>query len=306
MATAGALPAEPDAAGPGPAELGTAVVPFPQRHPLMLASQALTIQAATGNRLTLGIGVGIAWMVDSMFGLPTDRPCRQPARVPAGSLRPLLRGEAVDHHGETLTAAVGRSRRRGCRRAVPVLVAALGPAMLRVTAELADGTITWMNGTPRTLEEYVVPSITISRTGPLLDRVVAGLHVCLTTDHRRRRERGTQTDFALSGQVPEYRAVLDREGVSGPADILITGDERSITKQLDRLRDTGLSDASAGPDRHRGRTAPHNGVPVHSGAVTSPRHAAVVRRGVVRICGTHQPRSGGSGRWSASARRACY
>lgn len=228
--------------GVGVGELGTAVVPVPQRHPLMLASQALTVQAATGNRLTLGIGVGIARMVDSMYGLPTDRPARR-LREYLQVLRPLLRGEAVDHHGEHLTA-VGAVAIEGAA-GPSVLVAALGPAMLRVTGELADGTITWMTG-PRTLEEYVVPSITKAAQGRPAPRIVAGLHVCLTNDTDAARTRYA-TDFALSGQVPEYRAVLDREGATGPADVLIAGDERSITKQLDRLRNTGVTDAMLAP-----------------------------------------------------------
>lgn len=229
-------------AGATSVELGTAVVPFPQRHPLVLASQALTVQAATGNRLTLGIGAGIALMVGPMFGLPTERPARR-LREYLEVLGPLLRGEAVDHHGETLTA-VGSVAVEGAV-APPVLVAALGPAMLKVTGELADGTITWMTG-PRTLENHVVPSITKAAQGRPAPRIVAGLHICLTTDLESARARYA-TDFALSGQVPEYRAVLDREGADGPADVLIAGDEGAVTQQLDRLRDTGITDLMLAP-----------------------------------------------------------
>ena len=237
LATAGAT-----SVGAASVELGTAVVPFPQRHPLVLASQALTVQAATGNRLTLGIGAGIALMVGSMFGLPTDRPARR-LREYLEVLRPLLRGEAVDHHGETLTA-VGSVAIEGAV-APPVLVAALGPAMLKVTGELADGTITWMTG-PRTLETHVVPSITKAAQGRPAPRIVAGLHICLTADLESTRTQYA-TDFALSGQVPEYRAVLDREGVDGPAEILIAGDESAVRKELDRLRDTGITDLMLAP-----------------------------------------------------------
>lgn len=223
-------------------ELGTAVVPFPQRHPLVLASQALTVQAATGNRLTLGIGAGIAAMVGPMFGLPTDRPARR-LREYLEVLRPLLRGEPVDHHGETLTA-VGAVTIEGAV-APPVLVAALGPAMLKVTGELADGTITWMTG-PRTLAEHVVPSITKAAQGRPAPRIVAGLHICLTNDTDSAQAQYA-TDFALSGQVPEYRAVLDREGVSGPADILLAGDEDTLAKRIAQLRDTGITDLMLAP-----------------------------------------------------------
>ncbi|WUJ72526.1 TIGR03564 family F420-dependent LLM class oxidoreductase [Kribbella soli] len=222
-------------------ELGTAVVPFPQRHPLVLAKQALTVQAAVGNRLTLGIGAGIARMVSTMYGLPTDRPARR-MREYLEVLQPLLRGEAVDHHGETYTA-VGSIDLPGAE-APSVLLAALGPAMLKVAGELADGTITWMTG-PRTLTDHVVPSITRA-SGDRGPRIVAGLAVCLTSEEDAVRARFAD-QFALAGQVPEYRAMLDREGAAGPADVLVVGDESSITKQLDRFRDTGATDLMLAP-----------------------------------------------------------
>src|SRR3954451_19100851 len=68
--------------------LGTAVVPVPQRHPLVLAGQALGVQSAAGGRLTLGIGAGIGAMTAALYGLPTDRPAAR-MREYLGVLRPL-------------------------------------------------------------------------------------------------------------------------------------------------------------------------------------------------------------------------
>lgn len=244
---------------PAGTELGTAVVPFPLRHPLLLARQALTTHAAVGGRLTLGIGAGIARMVDTMYGVPTDRPAAR-LREYLAVLRPLLRGEAVDHRGEYYTAtaqltplnrAAGGGVAGGVRgdedahlSAPSVLVAALGPAMLRVAGELADGTVTWMTGV-RTLAEHVVPVITRA-AGGRIPRVVAGFAVCLTSTEDAVRARFAQ-EFALAGQVPEYRAMLDREGVAGPADVLLVGDEAAIGKQLERIRDAGATDVMLAP-----------------------------------------------------------
>ena len=136
--------------------LGTAVVPAPQRHPLVLASQALSVQATVGNRLTLGIGAGIAAMTESMFGLPADRPARR-MREYLEVLMALLHGEEVSHHGDNLTA-VGSAHVPGTQPP-SVLLAALGPAMLHLAGELTNGTVTWMTG-PRTLAEHIVPTIT--------------------------------------------------------------------------------------------------------------------------------------------------
>jgi F420-dependent oxidoreductase-like protein len=219
--------------------VGTAVVPTPQRHPLVLASQALSVQAVTGNRLTLGIGAGVGMMVKNMFGLPVDRPVRR-MREYLEVLHPLLRGESVAHQGETLTA-VGAVQVPGAQPP-PVLLAALGPAMLRLAGELTDGTITWMTG-PRTLADHIVPTISKTASSP---RIVAGLLTCVTNDEAAVRAR-IGTEFAMAGQVPEYRAVFDREGVAGPQDVVVVGDEDAVARQLERLRDAGVTEFMAAP-----------------------------------------------------------
>jgi F420-dependent oxidoreductase-like protein len=202
----------------------------------------LTTQAATGNRLTLGIGAGISAMVSSMYGLPVDRPVSR-LREYLEVLRPLLRGESVLHHGETLTA-VGSAQVPGVV-APPVLLAALGPAMLKLAGEVADGTITWMTG-PRTLADHIVPSVTKAAAGRPDPRVVAGFAVCVTRDQETVRARFAE-EYAMAGRVPEYRAMLDREGAAGPADVLIAGDEQSVAKSIARLRDTGITDLFLAP-----------------------------------------------------------
>jgi F420-dependent oxidoreductase-like protein len=221
-------------------ELGTAVVPVPQRHPLVLASHALTAQAAVGGRLTLGIGAGVAMMTRGMYGLPDDRPAaRMREYLPV--LTALLRGESVAHHGETLTAT-GTVTAPGAEPP-PVLLAALGPAMLRLAGELADGAVTWMTG-PRTLADHVVPAVTKAAAGS--PRVVAGLPVCVTADEPGARAR-IGAWFGLAGQVPEYRAVLDREGAGGPQDVALVGDEDAVARQVRRLADAGVTDFFAVP-----------------------------------------------------------
>lgn len=222
--------------------LGSAVVPVPQRHPLVLAGQALGVQAAAGNRLTLGIGAGIGAMVSSIFGLAADRPATR-MREYLTVLRPLLRGEPVEHRGADLTA-VGAVTVPGAEPP-PVLLAALGPAMLRVAGELADGAVTWMTG-PRTLGGHVVPRLIAAGAGRPAPRVVAGLPVCVTADEPAARARIGEY-FAMAGQVPEYRAMLDREGAAGPADVAVVGDEEAVLRQVHRLRDAGATELMAAP-----------------------------------------------------------
>jgi F420-dependent oxidoreductase-like protein len=220
-------------------QLGAAVVPVPQRHPLVLAAQALSVQAATGNRLTLGVGAGVAALTRYAFGIDHDRPARR-MREYLEVLLPLLRGETVDHRGETLVAT-GAVTVPGAQPP-RTLLAALGPAMLRVAGELTDGTVTWMTGV-RTLADHIVPTIGRHHPNP---RVVAGLLTCVTDDEAGTRRRiGEQ--FAIAGQVAEYKAVLDREGAAHPGEVVVAGDEGTVTKHLARLRDAGVTDFLAVP-----------------------------------------------------------
>lgn len=225
--------------------VGVAVVPVPQRHPLVLAAQALTVQAAVGGRLTVGVGTGIGAMVSGMYGMPADRPVRR-MREYLTVLGALLRGEGVEHHGETLSAVGSVMIPEGVP-APSVLVAALGPRMVRLAGELADGAATWMTG-PRTLGERIVPALTeaAASAGRRPPRVVAGLPVCVTHTADDIRARIAE-DFALAAQVPEYRAAFDREGVNGPRDVAIVGTETDVAQALGRFRDTGVTEFMASP-----------------------------------------------------------
>ena len=74
--------------------------------------------------------------------------------------------------------------------------------------------------------------------------VVAGMPIVLTTNVDAAREKIAQ-DLTIYGQLPSYRAMLDREGVAGPADIAIAGDENLVRGELKRLEDMGVTDFNA-------------------------------------------------------------
>jgi alkanesulfonate monooxygenase SsuD/methylene tetrahydromethanopterin reductase-like flavin-dependent oxidoreductase (luciferase family) len=101
---------------------------------------------------------------------------------------------------------------------------------------------------PRTLAEHIVPSITkaAADAGRPAPRTVTGLAVCVTDDAEGVRARFA-AEFAMAGRVPEYRAMLDREGVAGPGDVLIVGDEEAVARSLERICDTGVTEILAAP-----------------------------------------------------------
>jgi F420-dependent oxidoreductase-like protein len=159
------------------------------------------------------------------------------------SLLPLLRGEPVDVHGEDITC-VGALDVAGAA-APDVIVAALGPQMLKLTGSMGCGTITWCSG-ERALLDHVVPRITeaAEAAGHPSPRVIAGLPVSVTTDVEATHAVIAE-QLSLYGGLPSYRAMLDLDDAAGPADVAIIGDEEHVRASLQRLADGGVTEFSA-------------------------------------------------------------
>ena len=224
-------------------EVGTAVVPTYPRHPAALAQQARTVAAAVDGRLVLGIGLSHKIVIEDMFGYDFGRPVLH-MREYLAVLVPLLNGEPASFSGVTVRANIGLTTPSPGR--VPVVVAALGSQMLRLAGEQTDGTVLWMTG-PATVRDHIVPVITAAadaaeRPRP---RVVCILPVCVTSDPDGARERAARV-FAIYGELPSYRAMLDREGAAGPADVAIVGDEDAVGAQISALAEAGVTDFVAG------------------------------------------------------------
>jgi 5,10-methylenetetrahydromethanopterin reductase len=117
--------------------------------------------------------------------------------------------------------------------------------MLKIAGELADGTNTWMVG-PKTMEEHIIARISKAArdAGRPDPRIVGGFPVILTNKPDEAREKIAK-ELTIYGQLPSYRAMLDREGVSGPADIAIAGDENALRGEIKRLEDMGVTDFNA-------------------------------------------------------------
>ncbi len=220
-------------------ELGTAVVPTYPRHPAVMAMQALTTQSATGGRLVLGVGLSHQLVIEGMFGYSFERPLRH-MREYLSVLVPLVQKGTASFEGETLKWS-GSAQVPGASPC-PILLAALAPGMLRLAGEMTDGTVTWMTGVS-TVADHIVPSITASAAsaGRPSPRVAVGLPICVTDDPDPARDRAAKA-FAVYGQLPSYRAMLDREGAAGPADVAIVGSEATGAGRLAELADAGATD----------------------------------------------------------------
>lgn len=216
-------------------KLGTAVVPTYRQIPMMLAQQALTVNQVIDGRLVLGIGLSHKVVVESMWGLSYAKPLRHMSEY-LDSLMPLLSGEQVSSEGETITT------RGGLQISAPkpeVVLAALGPKMLELAGRVADGTSLWMVG-PETIKSHIRPIISAAaeEAGRPAPQINASLPVCVTQDPATARANAAK-EFAIYGQLPSYRAMLDREGAGGPEDVAIIGSAEEVAARIGRLAEVG-------------------------------------------------------------------
>lgn len=219
--------------------VGTAVVPIFTIHPYTLAKHALTSQIVAGGRLTLGVGLSHRPPVEDAMGLSYDNPAAHMEEY-LNVLRPLLDDGQVDFQGRFYNVKAQATVPGALR--VPVIVAALAPMMLRIAGEQADGTFTWMAG-PKTIESHVAPRI--SRAAESADRptprICAGMPLAVTDNPQAARDQAAKT-FERYGQLTNYRRMLDIEGVEGPSEVALIGNEAEVTEQLKAYADAGATD----------------------------------------------------------------
>ena len=226
-------------------EVGTAVVPVQPRHPIALAQQALSVQAVCGGRLSLGLGVSHHWIIDGMLGLPYDRPAAL-MRSYLDVLDPALRGPGpVDVENDLFR--VHNPLDITDLTPTPVLIAALGPVMLRLAGERTDGTLLWM-ADERAIGSHVAPIITraAQAAGRPAPRIVAGIPVCLCLDDEiDAAVTRTNRILAEADVSPNYQRLLERGDARAVGDILAAGSESTIEKRLGAFADAGVTDVSA-------------------------------------------------------------
>ena len=233
--------------------LGTSVVPTYPRHPMMLAQQALTVNQVSGGRLDLGIGLSHKPVVEGMWGMSFDGPVGH-MRDYLTILMALLHEGAISHGGKHLTSRGGIDVPAD---PPPVLVAALGPQMLKLVGKTADGTATWMTG-PKTIQDHVVPVINdaAERESRPRPQVVAAIPVCIHTDKEVAVEHAKR-DFGFYGDLPSYRAMLDREGLENSCDIALTGSFEQVAEGIQEYVAAGATQVVAavyGPEESREET----------------------------------------------------
>ncbi|NKB99296.1 MAG: TIGR03564 family F420-dependent LLM class oxidoreductase [Pseudomonadales bacterium] len=219
-------------------KLGTAIIPTWPRHPAVLAGQATTTNNTIKGNLTLGIGLSHEPMMAEL-GIGFDKPIRHLKEFLA-VLMPLIQEGSVQVDGEMLSASARFFRQS--ESDLPVLVAALGPQALRVTGRLADGTIlAWVG--PKTIREHIAPTLNeaAAKADRPMPQIVASLPVCVTDSEAEVRAT-IGKGLRMYGQLPSYRAMFDREGAEGPAEVAIVGSLAQVTDGIEAMRLAGVTE----------------------------------------------------------------
>jgi F420-dependent oxidoreductase-like protein len=223
-------------------EIGTAIVPLQPRHPVVLAQQALSNQAVTKGRFTLGLGVSHHWIIRDMLGLPYERQATTMRcyldvldQALAGPGTVEVKNELFDIHQPLDITDITPT---------PVMIAALGPVMLKLAGERASGTVLWL-ADEATIASHVVPQITkaAEAAGRPAPRVMAGVPVCLCTDAEV-EAAVARTNKTLSEVVasPNYVALMEHGNAETIGDVLVCGSEAAMEKRMRAFAEAGVTD----------------------------------------------------------------
>ena len=237
------LVALPVVAGDAPGiELGTSVVPTVGRHPIAMAQLARSAQQACGGRFTLGVGPSHQVVVEALYGEPWDQPLER-TREYLNVLVPLCAGEPAASSGNQVT---GHATLNIPSEPVPVVLAALGPKMLDLAGRVATGTHVGQCG-PKTIAEHTAPTINgaAADAGRPAPRIIALVNLCVGDDPDAIRAAAAEGSGAY-GALPSYRAMLDREGIEDPTDLILAGSMNEIADGLQAYVEAGATDLRLG------------------------------------------------------------
>ncbi|MFJ8487802.1 LLM class F420-dependent oxidoreductase [Streptomyces sp. NPDC094038] len=125
-------------------KIGSAILNVYSRTPALIAQTAAGLDAVSGGRAIIGLGASGPQVVEGWHGKAYDKPLGR-TRETIELTRRILRREVIDHHGITdmpRPGGLGKPLKiltKPVRPDVPLYVASLGPANVRMTAEIADG-----------------------------------------------------------------------------------------------------------------------------------------------------------------------
>lgn len=230
--------------------LGTSVIPVFPRHPLVTASQALTVAELSEGRLRLGLGTSHRQLVTDIHGIPFERPqgyLREYVHV----VRSMLTQGAVDFDGEHVVAHA-----TAAPADAPILLAALGQKGFRLAGEISDGAMPWLCPVSYLLE-VAAPALQegAEAAGRRVPPLLAHVLISAVRDRDAARAAAVARITPNAG-MPFYARMFERAGV--PVDqpggidraaeaLLVSGEPAEIAHRLQELLASGVDELLLSP-----------------------------------------------------------
>jgi len=231
--------------------LTTNILPTFTRHPLVMAMQARTTQAALGGRLRLGLGPGHASVIEENFGLEFEKLIRHTTEY-FHILRDAFERGHSSFQGEMYQVDWQVDVESP---EVPMLLASLGVQMCRTAGRSADGVLPWL-APPDYVRDTILPELRASAAavGRPVPPVVM-IMPCILTTNRDEVRAGVQDYLSIYPRFEAYAALLQRCGVpdadraleDGWTDAMIDavvphGDQNALSEAMRAYEEAGVDE----------------------------------------------------------------
>ena len=198
-------------------QLGAGILPVLVRSPWVVAMGAAVIDEISGGRFLLGLGAGHKSIIEDRHGLAYDRPTLRMREV-TQIVRCALSREPVNFQGEIFRLSGAQLSAQPVRSYVPVYIAGIGPRVLELAGEIADGAFLMFpteSSLKTSLTHIAAGAARANRNPGKLD-VVAYVFTCVATD-RQAAIASSRRTIAYFGRLPHYRSLFAQEGFSREA-----------------------------------------------------------------------------------------
>jgi alkanesulfonate monooxygenase SsuD/methylene tetrahydromethanopterin reductase-like flavin-dependent oxidoreductase (luciferase family) len=196
--------------------IGTGVMQVYPAHPVVTALQAMQLQEISGGRFELGLGLGAGFVVERWFGIPYERPLRRMKEFVE-----VVRGAIDSRHGRPFSYSGDIFRIHNYSMPfgaglpdVPVSVAAVGPKMLELAGEVADGVVLGAIHSPEYLAEVRRRlAAGADRAGRDASSVtIYAISLCAASVDREESRTIARGAIAYTVQYSHYRDRMAEEG----------------------------------------------------------------------------------------------
>ena len=205
--------------------LCTGITPVYTRVPAVIATSTLAVNRVAPGRFALGLGSSTHTMVESWYGVPFEQPLAR-VRETTELVRSLLAGGKSRYEGATLRSR-GFRLKESIVGEIPIFLAGMGPRMLELAGEVADGVIL-NHFTPLDRVPWALECIErgAKRSGRRLEDLEIAQRVAVwVTDDDAAARKFFSTDFSFYGSTAVYRDVIGRMGYPDAAEEIRKGFE---------------------------------------------------------------------------------